>query len=182
MEIIPTFDGAVDLWCVVYPEDKVDILTVLFEKWTDTEYLLEFFVKNINDLNGTSWQGISIDEAIKLVIDEVYYLQEKLICINNKLPECWNLTVRDIFTTLNKQEFMLRKHEERFRKGKIDSLPQMLRLYAIELEDNTIILTGGTIKLTDKMDRPHFDIEFTRLVRVNDYLKSELIYSKEGLL
>ena len=56
----------------------------------------------------------------------------------------------------------------------------MLRLYGIELEENIIVITGGAIKLTEQMDRPHLEKELANLRRVKDYLRSEQIYSREG--
>jgi hypothetical protein len=42
-------------------------------------------------------------------------------------------------------------------------------------------LPGGVIKLTEKMIGDQYDIEVKKLKRVRDYLKSQGIFSKEGL-
>ena len=58
----------------------------------------------------------------------------------------------------------------------------MLRLYAFELDENCMVVSGGAIKLTEKMDRPHLVAENKRLIQLQDFLNSHGIYSKEGLI
>ena len=181
MNFIPTFESQDTLWCACFPEDEnVDIFSVLFEKWTDIEYLTTFFLDNLDDLKSPYWQGISIDKAIDLVIDEVHDLQEKLICIDS--GDSKSISANTIFESLSANEFSLKGIQRKdFVKGKIDSLPQMLRIYGVMLGDGTIVISGGAIKLTHLMNRKHFDLEFARLDRVNDYLKSFRITDKDGL-
>ena len=57
-----------------------------------------------------------------------------------------------------------------------------LRIYAIRIGENSYVVTGGAIKLTDKMqDRPHTQIQLTRLRMARDWLRSEGIYDPEDL-
>jgi hypothetical protein len=72
-------------------------------------------------------------------------------------------------------------NNEQHRKGKPDFSKPMIRLYAIELSDGTNVITGGAIKLTEKMIGDEFDIEMKNLNRVQVYLEREGINSKEGL-
>lgn len=67
------------------------------------------------------------------------------------------------------------------RKARPDQPASIIRIYGIELQDGTIILTGGALKLTEKMIGEQFDVARNQLARVQRYLNSEKIDSKEGL-
>jgi len=58
----------------------------------------------------------------------------------------------------------------------------MLRIYAIELDDGTMVITGGVIKLTLKMEGVYMENALRKLSRVRDYLRSHQITSREGLI
>ncbi len=51
------------LWAVVYRGDTQDILSKTFDKWLDPNYLEDFFLKNIKDLE-TYFQITDLDIAI----------------------------------------------------------------------------------------------------------------------
>lgn len=183
MKIVRIFDNRDLFWCPCYPEDNgEDIITCLFEKWSDTEYLIDFFTNNLEDLSDQYWQSIDIDKAVDKVKEEAYCLEEKLLCIEYNQFGCIDVKITDIFVQFDKNEFILKREAEKFKKGKLDSLPQMLRLYAVELEDGTLIITGGAIKICKTMDREHLRREKIRMIRVNDYLKQQHIYTKKGLI
>lgn len=57
----------------------------------------------------------------------------------------------------------------------------MLRLYAIKIDDGSIVITGGAIKLTKMMEGPMFDKEIQNLKIVQQYLESEGVSFSEGL-
>lgn len=67
------------------------------------------------------------------------------------------------------------------RKGKPDFATPMLRLYAIKIDDGSIVITGGAIKLTKMMEGPMFDKEIQNLKIVQQYLESEGVSFSEGL-
>ena len=58
-----------------------------------------------------------------------------------------------------------------------------LRIYAIRLNDGKYIITGGAIKLTEKMqDRPHTAFELKKIEIVRDFLKSLGVFDDEGFI
>lgn len=194
MEIVSTFvqvkgKGIPKLWTVCYPEDSqddsnIDVFNKIFNQWNDTKYLQEFFLKNQNDLRRPIWEGISIDEAIDQVLNEAEAFEIELKGIELQLPGYENATFGDIFHQFHKNEFFLiKKNEQRFRKGRPDFQNPMLRLYALELEGGCFVVTGGAIKLVHKMeDSPELGAEIARLKRVEDFLRREGINSIESLL
>lgn len=52
-----------------------------------------------------------------------------------------------------------------------------LRLYAIRIDTNTYLITGGAIKLSGKMeDRPHTTLELTKLEQCKRYLEQKDVF------
>lgn len=59
--------------------------------------------------------------------------------------------------------------------------PSWLRIYAIKLDSNVYVVTGGAIKLTQKMDRPHLMAELKKQERCKKWLKEQGVYDQDGL-
>lgn len=182
MNFLTTFENEDSLWSVCFDEhDGQDILNYLFDLWDDVEHLTEFFESNLVDLEEPYWQGISIDTAITLVQQERQFLEDKLLCVYYKYAGCDNVKFEDLFSKLHKNEYALKESGKKFWKIKLDTMPQILRLYAVELEDCHIIVSGA-IKISKTMDRAHFLPVFAKLQQVQDFLNQEFIISKDGLI
>ena len=58
-----------------------------------------------------------------------------------------------------------------------------LRVYAIRLEPNIYVVTGGAIKLTRTMqEREHTAIELEKLNRCKEFLKSQGVFDKDSFV
>lgn len=195
MKIIPTFDpnrniDDCTLWAVCYDEDKlgnndIDILTKLFQQWNDSVFLNNFLKQNQQDLTTQFWDYISVDEARNKILDEVEDFEDELISIELKYEGYEDKKVCEIFEIYHKIEFLIKPQiakEKDFRKVKPDFNHPMLRLYGIELEDETIIITGGIIKLTKHIKEELKEPEIVKLRTLLNYLKAEGISTKEGLI
>lgn len=190
MEFSPIFtrEDNCNLWAVCYPEYQVDgvnrdIFTILFdEKWSDVEYIREFVKTNLEDLLTPFWAGLSITDAINKIEDERLDLANELYLIETKQPGYENISLSDIFEKLHDCIYSLNTSNESHRKGKPNFEKPILRIYAIELEDGTYVITGGAIKLKDKMIGQNFDKELANLKRVQDFLKINGIINKQGLI
>jgi hypothetical protein len=76
----------------------------------------------------------------------------------------------DFFKPLDNCELELEPYELQKLKGKGEERKSYLRIYAIRYKEK-IIVTGGAIKLTDKMeDRPHTHDELKKLEFVKIFL------------
>lgn len=192
MKIIPTFDPKRNpeectLWSVCYEEDRkdeyfLDIFTKLFQLWNDFNYLQAYFEKHRSDLEHPFWNNISLEDAIFVVLDQAADFQDELMAIEYKMKGYENLKIKDVFKTFHQNEFLIKPREKRetiFRKGKPYFNHPILRLYGIELEDGSIVITGGGIKLTRQLEPSIRETELKRLRKVQDFLKSEHINSKE---
>jgi hypothetical protein len=168
-----------NLWAVQYPEDEADIFKQLFDKWSDTEYLLDFMVNNQPNLN--FWK-LTVDEAVDKAYEEAEHFSDELWAIETGYPGYENISLQDIFIPLHNNVYSMVTRNERQRKGRPNKEKPMLRLYAIELEEGCMVITGGAIKLIEKMEGEVFEREFIRLKRVQEYLKEQGISTRDGLL
>jgi hypothetical protein len=186
MEFFSIFEENGWLYSACYPEHQVDgesldIFGMLFDRWTDSQFLLEFFKANASDLANPFWRGMTIDQAVKQVLKESERFEDLLWSIETKQPGFEGITFRDVFKHLHENIYSLSWDEEQFRKARPDMRDSMLRLYAIELEDGSFVITGGAIKLTEKMIGEQYNEEFKNLHRVKEYLTSQGIVDKLGL-
>lgn len=178
MKIHPIFGNVSTcmLWSVRYSNDDEDVFTKLFELWHDIEHLTNFFRDNQLLLQDPFWNSITIDEAIDQVLNEAESFENELFDIENLDEKEQVEALGEIFKPLHKGLYELRQ-----RKGKPDFSIPMLRLYAIKLEDGSIVVTGGAIKIVKVMEGPMFELEKHNLKLVQQYLQSEGIFSSEGL-
>jgi hypothetical protein len=162
------FDRILDnnsLWAVRYDGAKDNALQLLFEQWSDPEWLVDFFLANMSDL--TSYFKITdINQAIYDTIDDSQSMQCLILDISP------NADLDRLFRPLENSrinEMLLGR-----KKAKIRNRPHhasWLRIYAIKLEPGCYIITGGAIKLTRTMqEREHTLIELNKMEAVRNYL------------
>jgi hypothetical protein len=148
----------------------------VFEQWQDAEYLDTFFNEHSDDLTNGFYGVITCDDAILRTRDDAKQLGRKIESIaaltKKKLQK---EEIEKLFVPLDNklaQELRVKAHGL--------SRKSWLRLYAIKF-DETIIITGGTIKLTATMnERAHTKIELEKLRKVKDYLIEQGVCDRDG--
>jgi hypothetical protein len=161
MKIITTFVKG--LYAFKF-DNKLDELERLLDDWNNFEYLESFFEQNESDL---SYFGIDIDTAIAETINEANKLETLLL----KLSSNNSIALDYIFRPLDNLEF----REISLSKQKASR--RWLRLYAIKIESNHYVITGGAIKLTHKMqEREHTQNELNKLEKCRSYLQSQDVF------
>ena len=167
-------DGNRRLWAVKYDENAVNVLSVLFCQWSDVDWLADFFSSNKADLE-RNFQIRSVDKAIYDTLKDA----EELECMILDLAEDSDLD--NMFRPLNNMrtsELLLGKEKA---KGRRETHPSWLRLYALRLEKGVYLITGGAIKLTYTMqEREHTLEELHKLENVRNFLISEGAYDIDG--
>lgn len=166
MKITTTF--AENIYAVKYDQYKEDELTRHFELWNDITYLKEFYDKNKRYILNNSYLGVkTIHEFINAVNDNAEMLDDA-ICEYSE-----NNSLFQLFIVLQEKEGLkeilsLRKARQNF-----------LRLYGIKLE-SIYIITGGAIKLTQKMQE-HEDTEkeLEKLKAFKRYLQKKDVFNEE---
>ena len=175
-----TFDKILEnntLWAVRYEGLKDNALQTLFEQWSDPEWLVDFFLANLVDLE-SYFKITDINQAIYDTIDD----NQRIQCLILDLSPEANLD--KLFRPLENSrinEMLLGKE-----KAKIKDRAQhasWLRIYAIKLEPGCYIITGGAIKLTRTMhEREHTLNELKKMEQVRNYLISNQAIDADGFV
>ncbi len=175
MEIIPIFTP--HLYAISYPktydtvwneeissffEDvefgKEDEFQRNFKLWSDPSYLYDYFEKNQIYLKDKFWKAISIEDAARITMQKAFEFEKLLI--ENKT------NIESLFQPLDNRTV----HFTELIKGK--SKYDWLRLYAIKIDSNRFLITGGAIKLTHKMNDHESTRDELKKIRKNKKLLS----------
>jgi len=190
MKFMPIFTEPeyCDLWSTCYPEHEIneeikDIYSILMDdKWADDKYLLEFIKQNEECLNDNYWVGVDMFEIINNIKIEMASFDEELYLADQNKQMNNSRSLDKIFLKLHQNIYSLNTFNETYRKARPNLSRSIIRLYGIELSDKTIIITGGTLKLKQKMIGENFDIELKNLKRVQTYLNKQGIIDRAGLI
>lgn len=156
-----------------YDTGHPDEFSRLFSQWQDPQYLYQFFTEHIEDLQGGFFGSISWQTAIKQTRDEARRLEQKLQHLSGGTPD-----LDSIFEPLKLEEPV----ELTRSKAKGDKPKSWLRIYAIKLQANVYVVTGGAIKLTRRMqDKEHTRLELRKFEQCKAFLREQGITDIEGL-
>lgn len=170
-----TEDGRV--WAARYDEEADNALFQLLDNWSDTSWLYQFFSKNRSDLE--AFYHISdIGQAINDTLDDSERIEDFLLDLDEKDSLEGFFHPLENFRTA---EMLLGKEKGRLKSSARHS--SWLRIYAIKLESDCYVITGGAIKLTLKMnERPHTLAELSKLEKVRNYLLGEGIVDDDSFM
>lgn len=162
------------LYSVEYDTDERHALQILQDQWEDHTYFYEFFKKWLKDYRnfyGTKKLSYIVEDAI----DDADTLLNVLIDVDADQIE-----IEKLFKPLDNRENENESYELQKLKGKAYTL-SFLRIYGLRY-GNTIVITGGAIKLTKYMrDRDHTKLELEKLEVAKSYLadtenEAEIVY------
>lgn len=177
MEFVRSLNGYDHLWAVKYPEKEADELTLLFRNWSDFNYLLDFFLSNLSDLQ----KNFHV-QGIREALQDTFYDADALEKLILSFPSTENLDA--LFRPLGIADTRtVELTREKARNWSRDRHPSWLRVYAIRLESNVFVVTGGAIKLTPAMqDRLHTQKELDKMTQCRDYLKANGVFDQDSFL
>jgi hypothetical protein len=156
------------LFSVIYPNENDNYGKCEFEKlldlWTNVEYLRDYAISNnIINVNQFVRSRLRDAEAIEDLIDELFEQNEPLDIYFQQLSN---------FETGVKL-LSLRKGKTSRRDG--------LRIYAIKIDDNCFLITGGAIKMSQKNDdHPDTRQEMRKIAKVKSYLQSQDVFDEDS--
>lgn len=165
MQIIDTFVPC--LYSFKYTDDLPDELERVFDEWADPLFLNEFFEENENDIK------ISIEDAINKVKNEADFLRKKLIELAESEPNRLN----ELFKNLDNNEYTANELSHQKARNR------WLRLYAIKIDQNNYVITGGTIKLDNQhllKDKPHTRKELLKINKAKEFLRDNGVYDADS--
>ena len=170
-------EGKDHLWAVRDMNKPNNELAALFQKWNDAEYLWDFFLENQNDLQ-EFFHIERISEAVEDTIDDAEQ-SERLIL---EIPYAENLD--ELFIPLSSADMTIRElAREKARNWNRTGHASWLRVYAIRLEKNVFVITGGAIKLTRTMqERSHTQAELDKLNQCRQFLASNGVFDSDSFI
>jgi hypothetical protein len=152
------------------------------ERWSDNKYLFDFIKLNEEAFGDNYWNGVSVTEVIDNIHLEIAAFDEELYNADRNMLTKDNRSIDKIFLKLHDNIYSLNTFNESYRKAKPNIRRAIIRFYGIELEDKTLIITGGTLKFKQKMIGVNFDMEIKNLKRVRAFLNKEGIIDRTGLI
>ncbi len=177
MQFVRIIEGYDHLWAVKESGKEFDELTELFDKWNNAKYLLDFFVANMDDLR-SYFHIEKVSEAIQDTFEDADKLEELILEFpyTERLDELFKpLGIRDSGCA------ELARHKA--RKWERVKHASWLRVYAIRLETNVYVVTGGAIKMTHYMqEREHTARELDKLNRCKSYLRAHGVFNKDSFM
>jgi hypothetical protein len=184
MEFCPIFETANEsecrLWAVIYPEHEISIFEVCYDSWTDKEFITSFVKERFDSLDSVFFKGATVSSITDAIAFEVEKFEDELFNANNGVEGCKSLD--QLFRRLYGNVESLHFDHDDEKKARPSIQGSILRLYAIQLDDGTYLVTGGTIKLYKAMIGPEFKAEFDNLKKVKAFLKAHSISDVQGLI
>ena len=145
-------------------KNKTDELSRLFDFWTNQKLLRDYFEKNNSVFE---FENIDIEEAISETIENAELLFELLSEHKNDL----NGLFEALSTKENDSKFL---HKQKSKR-------KWLRLYAIKIESNYYVITGGAIKQSQTMQQhPDTNEESKKLESCRNYLIDNNVFDADS--
>lgn len=177
MEFVRVIEEYDHLWAVKEPDKELDELTSLFEHWNDADYLFQFFKENMDDLK-SHFRIEKISQAIHDTFEDSDALEELILTFPYTEELDTLFKPLDVTDTISME--LTRQKARNWERERHDS---WLRIYAIRLEPNVYVVTGGAIKLTRTMqDKEHTLIELDKLNRCKEYLRRNGVFDKDSFI
>jgi hypothetical protein len=135
----------------------------LMDNWTDVSFLRDYAKQNkVENINQFVKDRLKDAEQIQDLLEE--------ITTNNEPLEYY---FRTLFDNESGAKILS------FQKGKIEK--NGIRLYAIKIDENCFVITGGAIKMSQTMqDHPDSNEELKKIHRAKSFLQENTIVDKDS--
>ena len=160
----------------------INIINRLLILWNDVNYLVNFFEDNKEYLSSYIWNDIlNAEDAANQVIEEAKELEELFDELYENTKNGNEPDFNSHFHPLDGKYKLILEWIPMKSYG--TKSPSFLRLYAIKLNENTYIITGGGIKLSDTIQNsPDLkDHVIKNIDKVRTYLKEQYIFDVEDI-
>ena len=163
MKIVPIFTPYLHSFKF---EGETDELSKLIDLWTNKEHLYYYF-KIYDEV--IKYEQINIAEAIKQTVKTSLLLYDLLSANREQLDK--------LFRSLSKSSYQTQL------LPKYKSAKKWLRIYAIRIESNYYVVTGGAIKQSQKMqDHVHTGEELKKLELGRNFLIEKGVFDADSLI
>jgi hypothetical protein len=181
MEIVRIIvDPTPTLYAIQFTEYDENELDRNFDLWNDPEYLTGFFTENRSDLRGYNHfhdTNYSVEDAVRKTLNDAENLENLLLDKAEDGNEDEFETLQTFFAQLDDMETKLYPLQK--SKGKLH-YNSWLRLYAIRIDKHLYVISGGAIKLTEKMEqRDHTKAELEKMESVINFLRGKGLINED---
>ncbi len=167
MKIVPIF--AESLFSFHFDDEKDNEYDRNIELWTNAEYLLDFAKKYLSGIDYYDYVANRLEDA-EQIIDLI-----DTICEN----KTENLEV--FFRPLYDSEYSIVTLSLQKGKTKHTNRRNDLRLYAIKIDEDCFIITGGAIKVSQKMQENDLtNKELEKMQFCKEYLRQNGVFDSES--
>ncbi len=166
MKIIDIFANE-KLYAFHYEGEEDHELDRLLNSWTELEYLHKFLKANAKDIPSNK----SPNQIFNEIQDNADEIEDLLI----EIAESNERQFEEFFKALDNNEYkVLELSRQKGRKN-------YLRIYALRIDKNCFVITGGAIKFTHLMqDRKHTQLELNKIEMCRNYLKENGIIDADS--
>lgn len=149
------------LYSFHYENESNNELGKLLDSWNDASFLFSFYKQNETLICNNKFLKISnSSQFANKVIEDAKEIDEILDVLSN------DGSLNEFFIPLSaEQPYNMQLSKNKGRK-------RLLRLYALKIDENCFVITGGAIKITKTMDE-HNDTkkELAKIDKCRNYLK-----------
>ena len=165
MKIVCIF--AEQLYAFHYDNEDENELYRLLSLWNDVSYLYQFIKDNQVDIP----RFLTTEELLNQIIQNAHDIDNALYDIaTNDYRE-----LEEFFKPLDNQEYyVVELSKQKGRKN-------YLRLYAIRIDKNCFVITGGAIKFHHlNKDRVHTQVEMKKIDKCRNFLKDSGVFDADS--
>ena len=162
-------------------EEGADEYHRLLYDWMDPEWLVSFFEDHQAVMDPAFWGAVTDPEiAAERTLDEAYSLEETIHELADNTRQGTIPDFDSYFVPLGGEYACVWTYMP--VKGYGPKKPSLLRLYAIKLETNCYLITGGGVKYCRTMaESPELSRELNKIERVKSFLKECGIETQEDI-
>ena len=164
MKIVRIFDEK--LFAFHYDNEDENELSRLLDLWSDVSYLYQFLKDNKQDIG-----SLPIGKLTEQILADAEYINDFLERLSNNENEKLEYFFKPLYNS--EYQFQLLS----LQKGS----KNYLRIYALKIDENCFVITGGAIKFTHLMeDRAHTDNELHKLASAKQFLKAHGVHDSDS--
>lgn len=169
------------LFSVRHDDRTLNEFDRLFEEWNDLGSVIGFLEENSHLLGKGTWQHLPTPElAAAQVLDEAEEMEDTIGGLCDNAANGHKPDLDSLFHDFGGAYKYVKEYVPVKSYG--GASPSLLRLYAIKLESNTYVVTGGGIKLCRTIqDSPGMDKVMPGIDQVRTWLKANGIMDKEDI-
>jgi len=193
MELKEIYPGVI--WSIQYIGDEKNIFAKRMFQWRDVEYLESFIINHKRFIeNNPHWKGYSVEDIIVSAKKDASKLLKYINTLYTNTLNKQHPDFSDRFFILEKPPYYVEKEARRkfygrdTRADSNDDPDTVFRLYAIRVDSKNegetpaFIITGGGIKLTERMEQmKELNQEYRLMLSVQGWLTKQGIITKESL-